>query len=127
MPTFPKPDRSNQRRNFTKTADNDAVDVGYCEGQLSDGRPFVAELWAQDQVTALVIFFSRQDLDLTDSSAADLIEREGLARLGPERGFCSVREWTDPSGAGMWSVNFVVGDDESTYVHDALTFRPYPK
>jgi|SRR6266850_1290196 len=55
------------------------------EGRLSHGRPYAAELSAQDQVTGLTIFFSRDGLDLSDASVAELVEREGLARLGPER------------------------------------------
>lgn len=99
--TYAKPDRSKQVRNFTKTTDNDAIDIGHCEGTLSDGRPYAAELWAQDQVTALTIFFSRDGLDLDDESGAELVEREGFARLGPKRGYCAVRPFVDDGGNAM--------------------------
>jgi hypothetical protein len=86
-------------RNFSKTPENDVVDIGHAEGTLSDGRPYVAELWAQDQATLLTMFFAREGLsDMTDESGSSLIEREGLARLGPERGYCAVRPFVDGCG-----------------------------
>jgi len=35
---YPKPDRSDQTPNFVKSAENDAIDIGWNEGNLSDGR-----------------------------------------------------------------------------------------
>jgi hypothetical protein len=55
---YPKPDRSNVPRNFTKTPENDVIDVGWQEGVLKDGRPFHGEYWAQDQVGVMTFFFS---------------------------------------------------------------------
>ena len=56
---FPKVDRSNFTPNFTKSPENDAVDIGWSEGNLSDGRPYRLECWAQDQITNITIFVSR--------------------------------------------------------------------
>jgi hypothetical protein len=122
--SFPRPDRSNQHRNFTKTADNDALDIGWCEGQLKDGRPYFAELWAQDQITSVVVFFSRRNLEgLTDETAANILEQEGLVTF--KKRYCSVSPWSDSAGNEMWSVNLVVGDDNETYLADAFGFHPY--
>ena len=121
---YPRPNRSNQRRNFTKTAENDALDIGWCEGHLQDGRPYFAEVWAQDQVTNVVVFFSRLNLEgLTDDAAADLLEHEGLVTF--KKRYCSVSPWSDASGNKLWSVNLVVGDDEETFLEDAFKFLPY--
>ena len=126
---FETPDRSKQLRNFTKTPENDVIDIGNAQGFLTDDRPYVAELWAQDQATFLTMFFSSVGMDdLTDEGGATLVEREGLAKLGPERGYCAVRAVLDDSGRPVWSLNLVVGDDESTYVHDdTFKFHPYVK
>ena len=121
---FPRPDRSDQHRNFTKTADNDAIDIGWCEGQLKDGRPYSAELWAQDQSTCVVVFFSRRNLDgLTDETAANILESDGLVTF--RKRLCSVAPWTDAAGNEMWSVNLVVGDEDESYLADTFAFQPY--
>lgn len=118
------PDRSDQHRNFAKTEENDALDIGWCEGQLRDGRPYVAELWAQDQVTSVVMFFSRRNLEgLTDETAANILEREGLVSF--RRRYCGLRPWTDASGNAMWSVNLLVGDSDETFLTDKFAFQPY--
>jgi hypothetical protein len=58
QPRFPIPDRSKQPVRAEKDEDG-VVDIGWCDGVLSDGRPFRAEMWAQDQVSCLTIFFLR--------------------------------------------------------------------
>jgi hypothetical protein len=55
QPKYPTPDRSKQRVHFTKDEDG-VIDVGWCDGALSDGRAFRAEMWAQDQVSLLTVF-----------------------------------------------------------------------
>lgn len=121
---FPRPDRSEQRRNFTKTAENDAIDIGWCEGQFRDGGPYLAELWAQDQVTSATLFCSRRNLErLTDDTAANILEQEGLVKFRTR--YCSVAPWTDAAGNEMWSVNLVVGDEDHSYLTDTFAFHPY--
>lgn len=44
---FDTPDRSDLVPNFRPTDENDVVDVGWCNGVLSDGRPYRAEYWEQ--------------------------------------------------------------------------------
>ena len=123
--TYPTPDRSTQTRSLVK-GDDGVVDIGSAEGRLSDGRPCLAELWAQDQVTCVVVFFSRVGLDdLGSDDPCDLLEREGLVRFGPKR-FCDARPFDDNAGQPMWSVNLVVGDDEHTFLAaDTFKFQPY--
>ena len=66
----PVPDRGNQRLNFAKAPGDDTLDIGWAKGTLSDGRPYRAECWCQDQVTMLTIFFST--LGLQAATDADL-------------------------------------------------------
>ena len=56
---YPKSNRSNQTQNYVKSEENTVLDIGWNEGILSDGRPYRAECWAEDQVTMLT-FFSPQ-------------------------------------------------------------------
>jgi hypothetical protein len=48
-PTYPTPDRSKQIVQHSK-GDDGAVDIRWCDGVMSDGRAFRAEMWAQDGV-----------------------------------------------------------------------------
>ena len=50
---YPKPNRSDQKQNFVKTADDEALDIGWNEGFLSDGRPYRVECWAENHITML--------------------------------------------------------------------------
>jgi len=114
---YPAPNRSGYVPNRTKTPDNDAINIGWHKGWMSDGRAYHAECWAQDQLTNLTIFFSTRGLeDATNEALRTLLEREKLITyLGPER-LGSASKWVDPSGNELWSFNIVVGDDAGTYV-----------
>ena len=57
---YPRPDRSGYHPNFHKTPENECLDLGWADGQFSDGRPFRMEVWAMDGMTGLTYFFSRQ-------------------------------------------------------------------
>ena len=123
---YPVPDRSKHNPNFTKTALNDTIDVGWAEGVFSDGRPFRVECWAQDQVTSLTCFFSAIRLeDFSDEELQHLLEREGVVRFLTEKRFGCGRIWYDPSGHKLWSVNIVIGDDESKYADSNLPLQSY--
>jgi hypothetical protein len=125
-PRFPVPDRSGQTVNTVKGEDG-VLDLGWCEGVLSDGRPFRAELWAQDQITVLTFFFSVLGLEtLSPDALYALVEKEGLVRLAA--GFSpsfQVRTWADPSGTEFWSVNVTVGTDEETRLADSVAVVRY--
>ena len=126
MPRYPRPDRSGFTPNLHKTAENPALDIGWAEGKLKDGRPYRAECWAEDGVTSLALFFSTIGLEqLTDPEFAALLEAEGLMQFTGERRFVAAAPFTDASGNAMWSVNVVVGDDEETFVIDQIKLRSY--
>ncbi len=69
-PRFPVADRGGQTVSTVKDADG-VLDLGWCEGVLSDGRPRLrAELaWAQDQISMLTFFFSVLGLEGLDADA----------------------------------------------------------
>ena len=126
MPQYPRPDRSDFEPNLHKSDENPALDVGWAEGKLRDGRPYRAECWAEDGVTSLTLFFSTIGLEsFTDADFAALVEAEGLVQFTGERRYVAAAPLTDSSGNDMWSVNVVVGDDEETFVIDQLQLRGY--
>jgi len=123
---YPKPDRSQHPPNFTKSADNEQVDIGWAEGYLDDGRVIRAECWAQDQVTCITFFLSTISLEELDpDSVVALLEAEGLFRFAGSDRYASATKIFDDSGNEMWSVNLVVGDEERTFVDDSLVLTPY--
>lgn len=92
---------------------------------MKDGRPYLIEVWAQDQVTSLTCFFSTEGLpELTSDGACELLEREGLVVWNARRS-AGLRRFIDASGNELWSVNIVVGDTEDTFVNSHVPLRPF--
>lgn len=113
--------------NFTKTAENDVLDVGWYEGTFSDGRPFRTECWCQDQVTMITFFFSTIDLEnASQGEIAGLLVSENLVRFNSDKRYLAARRFVDPSGNEMWSINIVVGDGETVFLEDRVLFKAYP-
>lgn len=128
QPKFPIPDRANQPVRVVKDQDG-VIDVGWCDGVLSDGRAFRAETWAQDQVTVLTVFFSAIGLAELDQAAMErFIEQERLVSFRAAAAhYCTAALFTDEAGNRFWSVNIVVGDDEETYIADSVPVFPYSR
>ena len=125
---YPKPDRSTFQPNFIKTRDNDALDIGWAEGTLSDGRPYRMEYWCQDGLSIVTFFLSTIDLDLDDpSSMRTFLEGEGLVRfLTPDCTPAGGR-WADSAGSEMWSLNVVIGDEDNLYADVAPRLQGYDR
>ena len=120
-PSLPAPNRSKQKLNLERDADG-VLDIGWCEGVMSDGRPFRAEMWAQGSVSMLTFFFSSVGLEqLDDKAIGALLEREKMVAFkdGAPK-YCTARALQDDSGAPSWSANVVVGDDDNTFVSDSV-------
>ena len=126
-PKFPIPDRTKRPILFTKDQDG-VIDVGWCEGVLSDGRAFRAEMWAQDQVSSLTFFFSTFGLeDLDQEAMKRLVEHEGLVSFRSGPSYCAAAKYIDCAGNQVWSVNIVVGDEDQTYIDNSVPIFPYPR
>ncbi len=122
-----KPDRSDVTPNFTKSPDNPAIDLGWNEGFLSDGRPYRVEQWAEEQVTSVTFFMPTSGCEnFSNAQFADLLEREQLLRYraGGRRSAFAM-PCTDASHNDVWSVNVVCGDDEDTFADVLVPIRPY--
>lgn len=128
QPKFAVPARAGQPVRFEKD-DDGVIDIGWCEGALSDGRPFRAEMWAQDQISMLTFFFDRQGLEkLGDASLTALLEREGLIGFAADaRRSVSARPFTDAAGKSLWSVNVVVGVEDETYLSASVAVFRYSR
>jgi len=128
QPRYPIPDRSKQTPLLAKDEDG-VIDIGWCDGVLADGRPFRAEMWSQDGLSMLTVFFSTIGLaDLDQAQIKTLIVAEGLVRFkpdAPER--CESRTVSDDGDNAMWSVNVVVGDEDATHLSDAVPIFPYSR
>ncbi len=128
-PKFPIPDRSKQPVRAAKDEDG-VIDIGWCDGALSDGRAFRAEMWAQDQISMLTIFFSALNMDEMDEDAVqEFVQEEGLVSFADNAGpkYCSVAKFADDAGNQLWSVNIVVGDEDQTYISDSIPIFPFSK
>lgn len=126
QPKFPIPDRSSQPIRLAKDEDG-VVDIARCHGVSSDGRAFRAEMWAQDQISMLTIFFSTAGLeDLDPEAMKRFVEQEGLVSFrttAPSR--CTAVSVTDDAGNPVWSVNVMVGDEDETYLDGSIPIFPY--
>lgn len=120
---FPTPDRSDY---IPGSGAQDGIhDLGWAEGALSDGRPFRAECWTQDQITMLTFFFSVLECPIaTNEEAAALLEREHLVVFLAAR-YVQIGRVTDASGNDLWSVNVVMGDEDQLFARDSIALSPY--
>lgn len=127
--SYPKPDRSDKKPNFKKTAENDSLDIGWHEGVLSDGRPFRLEAWCQDQVTFLTYFFSTIDLEefTNDELAIWLSAGEGLFEFTSTERSSSAMKWRDAAGNEMWAFTVIVGADDETNIKDHKPLQKYDR
>jgi hypothetical protein len=72
----------NQTQNFVKSEENEALDLGWSEGFLSDSRPYRVECWAENQVTMLTIFFSTGGMEnYSDLMFKELLSKENLVQF----------------------------------------------
>ena len=125
-PTYPMPDRSQQTVQHVKDED-DVIDIGWCEGVMSDGRAFRAEMWARGGISMLTVFVSTIGIaDLDQEQIKALMVAEGLVSFregAPEH--CEARKATDDAGEEMWSVNIVVGDEDGTFIDGSVPIFPH--
>jgi hypothetical protein len=114
---------------LAKTPENEVLDLAWNVGQLSDGRPYRVEAWAQDQITLWTFFMSTEGIEqMTKPEFAELLVREGLVAFTSSKRYVQAEKFIDESGNEMWSVNVVVGDSDETFVNEpVLPLRPYAR
>ena len=128
IPAYPVPDRSDQAPSLMKN-DDGIVDIGWCDGVMNAGRPFRAEMWAQDGISMLTVFFSAKGIEsMRSDQLQELVVKEGLVAFRTEaQTFCQSAEYTDCAGNLMWSVNVVVGNDEGSFLTASTPIFPYSR
>ena len=124
---YAKPDRSDFVPTLEKEDMDDALDLGWGEGKLSDGRSFRIECWAQHGATVLTWFFSVHGLEeCQDADLLRLLMAEGLLESveGQDPAVQSKRI-TDASNNDLWSFDVVIGDDEGVRMRDRHPLQRY--
>lgn len=121
---YPFPDRDPNPQDD----ETGSVEIGWDSGTFEDGRPYLAECWA-DGMTVLTFFFSRRGLEeCTEAELADLLEAEGIIRWTSGEKRVSARSVKDRAGTDVWSVSVVVGlNGEPPLVEDTLRLKSYPR
>jgi hypothetical protein len=120
-PKFPVLDLSGFPVHLTARKD-EMLDIGCCEGLLSDGRPFYARLWSENGTSSLSLFFSADGLSGADADMRQLLEREGLVSFGDAPlDACSAAIVRDSSGNEFWNVGISVGEGDPDELLQLLT------
>lgn len=123
---YPSPKRTGHKVRLEKD-DDGIIDIGWSEGTLNDGRPYRAELWAQDQITVLTFFFSAIGLEQLDQGAiTEMLRAEKLVIFADSVPSIGAARFRDASGNTFCSVNIVVGDEDCTYLTSSVFITRYP-
>ena len=126
---FTKPDRSRYTPNFSKTAENDQIDIGWNEGMFPDGRVYRIELWAQDGLTCASIFMPTAGIEnFSNPQFCELFQAAGLISWQPGVvPSAYALPMTDASGNSCWQVSVTLGCEETLYADAAVSFRAYAR
>jgi len=123
---FHTPDRSDITPNFSPTEDNDVIDIAWCTGILSEGRPFRAEYWVQDQLTLLTYFVSVSGIEnYSDEQLANFLEAENLIEFRGDKRSVGSMVIKDASDNEMWSITTCIHDTSEIYADTELKFNNY--
>jgi hypothetical protein len=83
----------------------------------------------RDQIGKLTIFFSEIGLQFVSLKEIErLVQDERLVGFrNNENLYCRSVKYSDDAGNRMWSVNVVVGDEESTFLSESMPIYPYSR
>jgi hypothetical protein len=125
MALFPKPDRSTFAPKLTAMDEDTELDIGWVESEFSDGRPYRAELWSWDHLSAITFFFSTIGVEnISGQELADLLQKEvSLQFKGSKK--VSAEKIQDSSGNEMWSLSLLVRDGDETLLTLGVQFNAY--
>ena len=123
---FHVPDRSDITPNFSPTDENDVVDVGWCNGVLSEGRPYRAEFWVQDQLTLVTFLFSTSGIEnYSNEQHSHFLEAENLIKFRGDKRSVGSMAIRDASDNEMWSITACIHDTSEIYADTELKFNNY--
>lgn len=108
--SYPTPARSVGTGGRLDETDNLVWERGSTTGELSDGRPFLAEIWSESELTFVSFFFSSLDIEeqsaeqLTDYLMPQLDQFEVPPQFRHGSGGAKIIE--DDAGQSIWSVTY---------------------
>ncbi len=103
------------------------VNVGYSEGKLkSDNRPYRAEYWITKGVEMMTVFISVVDLeDKTHDEIYCYLEENGVFETTDNPFNAKVVVHTDCQQNKFYSVNIVMGNENTVLVKTSLRFKEF--
>lgn len=122
---YPTPDRSYHSKSFQRNEYGE-IDIGHNSGVTSDGRPYLAEMWARDSISVVTIFISAMDIeDYSEEDLLKYLELEGLIRFLSDNRNIGASKFVDSSGNQLWSLNIAIGVDDETYADTGFGIKSY--
>lgn len=78
---------------------------------LNDGRPVIAQLWAEDSYTYLTYYFSSADIESANNEYLhNYLNQQGF-KLSYQRHFSAIK-FTDNCGNPCWNYTITIGEIE---------------
>lgn len=122
---YPKPDKSNYRIRLEKTPEEPYADLGYFEGNLSDGRPFRAELFMDEDTMNYGFFMSAIGIEeATEEFFVELLEKESLVTFEGEKSL-AFGKIKDANENDLWSITVCAWDEDGFYANTNIKFNRY--
>jgi hypothetical protein len=120
---YAKVDRSDFVPNFDGRMGDEVVDVGWAEGELSDGRPYRVECWSWGEATGVTVFVPDAGLEALSADAVNaMLDAGGLiTNYVPQE--ITLLRFVDPAGTPCLSISYVIANAEDEHfaeVHAAL-------
>ncbi|WP_353268077.1 hypothetical protein [Gemmatimonas sp.] len=124
--SYPQVDRSDLVPNFDGRAGDDVVDVGWAEGQLTEGRPYRLECWSLAGTTGVTVLMADEGLEASGLLEVNaLLEASGvITNLAPQE--LTLHRFVDPSGTSCLSVSYVTANEDDEFFAEAHPpLKPY--
>lgn len=107
--------------------------LGFCQGMFSDGRPYYASLWTQEQITMITIYMVANgfkayekyeeevglDIECVDE-IMNYLKDQGVFYLSKKS--VQIDIYRDQNNHKILSCNIVVGDEDKTYGEFSFEF-----
>ena len=99
------------------------VNIGWNVGIVEGNRPFFGECWA-DGVTVMTYFISTIGIeDHTVEQLEKMLADAGIIwHVGGRKYDTDVMRHVDGNGNEFYSINFIVGDDDDTYIDGGIIY-----
>ncbi len=124
--TYPIPCRAHYLPSPWEADEDGVLDIGFCCGVLSDGRPYRLECWCMEELVMATVMFS--DLGLEAYGRQEmycLLEEEKLLQYtGQERPLQMARTHDDAANS-MWALNIMLASGKNIYGKLGVRLQSY--